>query len=153
MHCPKTFREERLDVLQQLIKAHPLATLITAGTSGLMANLIPFTLDPDNGKGILRAHLARGNSQLSEIREGAELLVVFQGPQCYISPSWYASKKEHEKVVPTWNYVTVQVRGEARVIEDATWLRAQVEILTSHQERNRAEPWHVTDAPDDFINA
>lgn len=153
MHCPSLFKEERLDVLHGLMTAHPLATLTTAGSGGLMANLIPFSLHEGGNYGILRAHLARGNKQLDELREGAETLVVFQGPECYVAPSWYPSKVEHAKVVPTWNFVLVQARGKPQVIDDADWVVAQVEQLTSNQERARRHPWKVSDAPDDFIAA
>ncbi|MFN3735191.1 FMN-binding negative transcriptional regulator [Comamonas testosteroni] len=153
MHCPSLFKEERLDVLHGLMTAHPLATLTTAGSGGLMANLIPFSLHEGGNYGILRAHLARGNKQLDELREGAETLVVFLGPECYVTPSWYPSKAEHAKVVPTWNFVLVQARGKPRVIDDADWVVAQVEQLTGNQERARRHPWKVSDAPDDFIAA
>jgi transcriptional regulator len=153
MHCPSIFREERLDVLHGLIATHPLATLITAGSEGLMANLIPFTLHSGGEHGILRAHLARGNKQLNALREAAEALVVFQGPECYVTPSWYPSKSEHGKVVPTWNYAVVQVRGKPLVIDDAAWVQAQIAQLTTNLENGRDHPWKVSDAPDDFIAA
>lgn len=153
MHCPPMFREERLDVLHGLITAHPLATLITAGSNGLMANLIPFTLHVGGESGILRAHLARGNKQLDALRAGAEALVVFQGPECYVTPSWYPSKAEHGKVVPTWNFAMVQARGNPQVFDDATWVRAQIDELTNNHESKREHPWKVSDAPDDFIAA
>lgn len=151
MHCPSMFREERQDVLHALISAHPLATLITAGSNGLMANLIPFTLHAGGEHGVLRAHLARGNKQLDALREGVEALVVFQGPECYITPSWYPSKAEGGKVVPTWNFVMVQVRGKPQVFDDAAWVRAQIDEMTDMHERQRNRPWKVADAPDDFI--
>jgi len=153
MHCPALFREERLDVLLGLLDTQPLATLITAGSSGLLANLIPFTHHAAGEFGVLRAHLARGNRQLDALREGGEALVVFQGPACYVTPSWYPSKAEHGKVVPTWNFVMVQVRGQPQVRDDASWLRAQVDALTERQERKREHPWAVSDAPDDFVAA
>ena len=153
MYRPAIFREDRLDVLHALIRAHPLAVLVTSGGGGLMANLIPFTLIEDGNKGTLRAHLAKANDQLAALREGAQTLVVFQGPQAYISPSWYASKAEHGKVVPTWNYVVVQVRGTPRVIDDHAWLLAQLDDLTSAQERSRSAPWKISDAPASFIAA
>ncbi len=153
MHCPSMFREERLDVLHDLMSTHPLATLITAGSNGLMANLIPFTLHVGGKHGILRAHLARGNKQLDALREGAEALVVFQGPECYVTPSWYPSKAEHGKVVPTWNFAMVQVRGKPQVFDDATWVRAQIDEMTNNHERQRQRPWKVSDAPEDFIAA
>lgn len=153
MHCPAMFREERLDVLHKLMATHPLATLITAGSNGLMANLIPFTLHVGGAYGILRAHLARGNKQLDALREGAEALVVFQGPECYVTPSWYPSKAENGKVVPTWNFAMVQARGTSQVFDDADWVRAQIDEMTNHHESQRERPWKVSDAPDDFIAA
>lgn len=117
----------------------------------MTANLIPFSLQAGGEKGILRAHLARGNKQLDALREGAEVLVVFQGPESYVTPSWYPSKAEHGKVVPTWNYAMVQVRGKPLVIDDVTWLRPHVEQLTNNLERERPHPWKVSEAPDEFI--
>jgi transcriptional regulator len=151
MYQPPAFLEERLEILHALIRAHPLATLITAGTGGLIANLLPFTLIDTNDKGILRAHLAKANPQVDALKKGSETLVVFHGPQAYITPSWYASTREHGRVVPTWNYVVVQVRGTPRVIDDPGWLRVQVDALTSGQEDHRSEPWKTTDAPELFI--
>lgn len=152
MYLPAAFREDRLDTLHALIRAHPLATLITAGAGGLLANLVPFTLADGGEKGILRAHIARANDQVDALRLGGETLVVFQGPEAYITPSWYVSKKEHGRVVPTWNYAVVQVRGTARVVEDPQWLLAQVHHLTSGQESKRSTPWKVSDAPEPFIS-
>lgn len=151
MHCPSLFRETRLEVLHGLMAAYPLATLITAGSDGLAANLIPFSLHAGGEYGVLRAHLARGNRQLMALREGGEALVVFQGPESYVTPSWYPAKAEHGKVVPTWNFAMVQARGKAQVIDDAEWLRAQVEALTTAQEQCREFPWQVGDAPADYI--
>jgi transcriptional regulator len=152
MYIPPMFREERSEVLHALIRAHPLATLVTHGANGLTANLVPFILvEGDGGPDILRAHLARGNEQLVDLRQGGEALAVFQGPQAYISPSWYPAKREHGKVVPTWNYIVVQAWGRPRVIEDAEWLLAQIGALTTLQEGGRAEPWSVADAPAPFV--
>jgi transcriptional regulator len=152
MYQPSAFREERLETLHALIRAHPLATLITAGTDGLIANLVPFILADTGGKGTLRAHVAKANDQVNALSAGSETLVVFHGPEAYITPSWYASKKEHGRVVPTWNYAVVQVRGIPRVIDDADWLRTQIGALTSTQENRRSEPWKVTDAPEQFVD-
>ena len=153
MYQPPAFREERPEILHALIRAHPLATLITAGSGGLLANLVPFILADTGDRGTLRAHIAKANDQVEPLRSGAETLVVFQGPEAYITPSWYASKKEHGRVVPTWNYVVVQVRGAPRVIDDPAWLRAQIGVLTAQQENPRPEPWHVADAPEAFVAA
>jgi len=154
MYRPPAFREDRPDVLRALIGAHPLATVVTAGAHGLMANLIPFMLDPTRGEqGVLRAHLARANDQLAELGAVDEALVIFQGPETYITPSWYASKAEHGRVVPTWNYAIVQVWGRPQVIDDPAWLRVQIEELTRAQEERRTKPWHVRDAPEAFIQS
>ena len=151
MYLPAAFRENRLETLHALIRAHPLGTLITAGAGGLLANLVPFVVIDGGDKGILRAHVARANDQVEALRSGAGTLVVFQGPEAYITPSWYAAKAEHGRVVPTWNYVVVQARGTPRLIDDATWIRAQIDELTASQENRRAEPWKVSDAPEPFI--
>ena len=154
MYRPPAFREDRLDVLHAFIRANPLGMLVSAGPGGLMANPIPFLVDAAAGeRGLLRAHLARANDQLDALRSGAEVMVLFQGPDAYVTPSWYASKREHGKVVPTWNYATVHVWGTPRVIDDAVWLREQVGNLTDAQEGSRSEPWKVADAPADFIAA
>lgn len=153
MYLPATFREERLEALHSLIRAHPLGTLITCGSGGLLANLLPFLLLDGGDKGILRAHMAKANDQVEALRSRAETLVVFQGPEAYISPAWYASKTEHGRVVPTWNYTVVQVRGTPRLIDDPDWLRSQIQDLTSMQESKRARPWSVSDAPEEFIAA
>jgi transcriptional regulator len=153
MYRPHHFREDRIEVLHAAIRAHPLATLVTAGPAGLQANHIPFLIEDGGRFGVLRAHLARANEQLAALREGADTLVVFQGPQAYVSPSWYATKAETHKVVPTWNYVAVHCWGAPRVIDDAGWLRGLIGRLTEAQEQRRAEPWAVEDAPEDFIAA
>jgi transcriptional regulator len=151
MYQPHAFKEERLETLHALIRSHPLATLITAGGGGLLANLVPFTLVEEGDKGTLRCHIARGNDQVEELRAGAPTLVVFQGAEAYITPSWYASKKEHGRVVPTWNYVVVQARGTPRLIEDPAWIREQIHHLTTIHEGTREKPWAVHDAPEPYI--
>ena len=152
MHQPPHFREDRRDVQHALIKTHSLGLLITAGPGGLQANFIPFLIDAkatDNGT--LRAHLARANPQLRELAAVEECLVVFQGPQAYVSPSLYPTKRETGKVVPTWNYITVQAWGRPRVMDDAAWIANQIDDLTRHKEADRAAPWAVTDAPETFL--
>lgn len=152
MYLPPLFREDRLDVLQECIRAHPLGLLISAGPGGLQANPIPFLIDDTAGEhGTLLAHLARANGQWRELAEVDECLVVFQGPQAYVTPSWYRTKQETGKVVPTWNYVMVQARGRPRVIEDAAWLRQQIDALTRSREATLSTPWQVSDAPESFI--
>jgi transcriptional regulator len=154
MYQPPAFREDRIEVQHHLIRAHPLALLITAGPTELLANLFPFLLDSEGtDKGTLRLHIARANPQWRELESVEECLVVFCGPQDYVTPSWYETKRETGKVVPTWNYVTVHVWGRPRVIHDDVWLRRQIEDLTDSRERLRAAPWKVDDAPPDFIAA
>jgi transcriptional regulator len=149
MYRPDSFREDRKEVLYSAIRSHPLATIVTAGAGGLMANLIPMTVATD---GVLQAHMARANTQLLALKERAETLLIFHGPQAYVSPSFYPSKAEHGRVVPTWNYVVVQVRGTPRVIDDEGWLRAQLVALTADHEQSRSNPWKVADAPPSFID-
>ncbi|MEF0863940.1 MULTISPECIES: FMN-binding negative transcriptional regulator [Rhizobium] len=154
MYQPPHHREDDLGTQHALIRAHPLGLLITAGNGGLIANLVPFHLKTGlSPKGTLQAHIARANGQWREIQAGAPVLVVFQGAESYITPSWYATKQETGKVVPTWNYAVVQVRGNARVIDDPAWLRAQIGMLTGENESGRPQPWTVDDAPPDFIAA
>lgn len=152
MYRPPHFREDRLDVLHALIASHRLGTIVTNGPDGLVANLVPFTLDASRGPfGTLKAHLAKANEQLAALREGSEVLVLFQGAENYITPSWYPSKQEHGKVVPTWNYVLVEARGRSVVIEDPAWLLEQISELTATQEDHRPIPWAVSDAPDTYV--
>ena len=152
MHLPEVFAEDRREVQFALIREYPLALLITAGPGRLMAGPVPLILENGAG-GTLTGHLARDNPQLAELAQVEECLAVFSGPQAYVSPSWYATKAETGRVVPTWNYVTVQVWGRPRVIDDAVWVRRQIGALTRAQEAGRAEPWSVEDAPDPYVEA
>jgi transcriptional regulator len=159
MYLPRHFEEARPEVLHQAVRAHPLGLLVTQTDSGVNADSIPFMLDADAGAGgsagpgvgILRGHVARANPLWHAAR--GEVLVVFQGPQAYISPSCYPTKAATGKVVPTWNYVMVQARGRLRAIEDAAALRALVTRLTERHEAPRAVRWAVSDAPADYIEA
>jgi transcriptional regulator len=154
MYQPAHFREERLDVQHQFIHNNPLGHLVTSGATGLIANPLPFFIVPAASPlGTLRGHLARANPQWQQLDCRQEALVIFQGVNCYITPSWYETKQESGKVVPTWNYVAVHVYGKPRVIEDPDWIAAQVTELTRRQEAGRAEPWAVSDAPERFIDA
>ena len=152
MYEPPLHREDDLGKQHALMAARPVGLLISCGPQGLLANAVPFLLDPTASRlGTLRAHVARANPQWRDLAANPDALVVFQGADHYVSPSWYATKRETHKVVPTWNYVMVQARGAARVIEDDAWLARQIAALTAMQESSRAEPWAVSDAPPDFV--
>jgi transcriptional regulator len=170
MYLPSHFEESRPEVLHALLRNHPLGLLLTQnaqadanGFQPLQADSIPFMLDPARGAhGTLVAHVARANPLWKAARTDAQSVVVFQGAQAYVSPAWYATKAETGKVVPTWNYVMVEVRGRLRVIDDAAWVHQLVSTLTDRHEAQRASAvgevaawkvgaWKVTDAPDDYI--
>jgi transcriptional regulator len=152
MYIPKHFHEPRVKVLHELIRAQPLSTLVTLSSGGLHADHIPLHLTNDPAPlGTLRGHVARANPMWTDLANDVEVLAIFHGPNAYITPSWYPTKAETGKVVPTWNYVVAHAYGPLRVIDDASWVRAQLEALTAHNEAAFAEPWHVSDAPSDFI--
>jgi transcriptional regulator len=139
--------------MHALIASHPLGALVLHTGAGLDAQHIPFEIAPptrDAPFGVLRAHVARANPVWRQ--DGADALVLFQGPSAYISPSSYEQKKVDGKVVPTWNYAIVHAHGRLHAIDDRDWLRALIERLTSQHEAGRAEPWAVADAPDDYID-
>ncbi len=154
MYIQPAFAEDRIEVKHGLIRAYPLGMLITPGAAPT-ADLVPFALYPDEGEaglGILRAHIGRSNPVVQALAAGGECLVVFQGPDAYVSPSWYATKAITHKVVPTWNFTMVQVRGKARLVEDAAWLQKQIRSLTAQHESGLAQSWEVDDAPVEFID-
>ncbi len=154
MYLPPHFHEQDSARLHGLIRARPLGLLITNGPGGLNANPIPFLLDAERGPhGTLRAHVARANPVWQEADGAREALVVFQDVDSYITPAWYASKREHGRVVPTWNYAMVHVYGPLTAIDDAAWLHDQISALTNRHEASRAESWAVTDAPEKFVDA
>ena len=152
MYVPKSFEETRADVLHALIRAHPLGALVTAGAGGLDANHIPFLLKPGESSTILHAHVARANPVWRTLESEPQVLVIFQGMDAFITPSWYATKKETGKMVPTWNYAVVHAHGQVRLHPEPEWLRRHVGELTDSREAGRAEPWKVEDAPADFID-
>jgi len=154
MYIPKLFAEDRLDVLHQLISERPLAALVTLGEAGLTASHVPFLLDRGAGPfGTLRGHLARANPQWREVASPVEALAIFSGPQRYISPSWYASRSAHGKVVPTWNYVVVHAYGRLRTVDDPARLLPHLKELTRTHEAAIELPWSVEEAPQDYISS
>ena len=150
MYLPAHFEETRPEVLHALMLAHPLATWVVQGGQGLQVNHIPFLLDAGRGPhGTLIGHVARANPVWRSLGPS---VAVFQGAQAYISPSWYPSKREHGKVVPTWNYAVVHAHGTAHAVESRDELLAIVTRLTQTHEAGSAVPWAVRDAPADYID-
>lgn len=153
MYIPSHFEETRIDVLHNLIRTHPFATLVTMSSGGINANHIPLHLSAASGEnGVLRGHVARANPIWNDLTEGVEALAIFHGPNTYISPSWYPTKQEHGKVVPTWNYTAVHAYGTLRIIDDPVWLRSQLNTLTAQHESVFEAPWAIADAPPEFID-
>jgi transcriptional regulator len=152
MYLPKAFEENRVEVLHALIRQYPFGALITLNDDGLQANHIPFEIESaPEPFGTLYAHVARANPVWRDLSRNHDALVIFQGPQSYVSPSWYVSKRETGMVVPTWNYVVVHARGRLEPIDDPAWLRAFVEKLTKTHEQVQTEPWNISDAPAQYI--
>ena len=154
MYAPEAFAERRPAVLHAAIRRIGLASLVSHGPDGLQASHIPTLLDDTAGDlGVLEGHFARANPHWRGLADGGEVLALYTGADAYISPSWYPAKAETHKVVPTWNYLAVQARGQIEVFEDAAALTDLVTRLTAAHEAGRAEPWAVTDAPADFIQS
>ncbi len=152
MYLPANFREDRVEVLHQAIRQIALGTLVTLGQNGLCASHAPMLVDAEPAPfGTLTGHIARANPQWQSLKPEVDALAVFTGPHAYVSPGWYPTKAQTGKVVPTWNYVAIHATGRLRFFDDAEPLRRIVTRLTDTHEQRRAEPWKVTDAPEDFI--
>jgi transcriptional regulator len=152
MYLPKDFKEERVPVMHEAMRQARLGTLITLGQDGMEASHIPMLVDPEPAPfGTLRGHIARANPQWRHATAGVQALAIFLGPDAYITPAWYETKRQTGKVVPTWNYVAVHAYGPLEFYEDADRLLALVTKLTETHEAGRAQPWAVSDAPEDFI--
>ncbi|EEA02412.1 FMN-binding negative transcriptional regulator [Burkholderia sp. H160] len=153
MYVPAHFNESDPEVLHALITQHPFGTLVTHGKSGLDANHIPFELLPgERTPGTLQAHVARANPLLQDIADGDEVLVIFRAGDAYISPTWYPSKHEQHRQVPTWNYVVVHAHGRIRIRDDEKFVRGVVARLTRTHEANEETPWKMGDAPSDYLD-
>ncbi len=148
MYRPAHFAEDRVEVLRALMREHPFATLVSLAGERLVADHLPLQLSADGTR--LQGHVARANPLWQTAAE-QEVLVIFQGPQAYVSPSWYPSKHEHGKAVPTWNYVVVHARGRLSTIEDPQGMRALLDDLVDRHEGEFAAPWQVSDAPPEYI--
>ena len=154
MYIPKFNAETRVEVLDALMRRHPLAALVTMGAGGLFATHLPVVLHRESEThAVLRGHLARANRQWQEFDAGVQALAIFTGPEHYITPGWYPEKKVSGKVVPTWNYAVVHAYGTLRVVEDAAWLLEHLNTLVDTHEAAFEKPWSVADAPSDFVAA
>lgn len=152
MYVPNHFREEDQERLQEYIREYSFGLLVVSDDEGIEANHVPFYLQvgPDESLGHIQCHLARNNSVWQRIENGAQVLAIFQGPDAYVSPSWYPTKAETGRVVPTWNYLAVHVKGSAQIIQDPSWLKHHLRQLTDQHESKMVTPWSVDDAPTDF---
>ena len=151
MYMPDHFRIEDVPRMQALMRARPFTTLVSSGPGGLFASHLPTVLKEDGPFGVIECHLARANPHWRELAEGNEALMIFRGPDGYITPNWYVSKAEHGKVVPTWNFVAVHAHGRPEVVDDPDWKQRHVSELTAQHESGAAKPWAVADAPESYI--
>ena len=153
MYVPTHFKQDDTRALLGIIREYGFGLLILADEQGIEANHVPFhLLESDDSLGLLQCHLARGNPAWQRLGEGAKVMVVFQGPDAYVSPSWYPSKAEHGRVVPTWNYLAVHAEGTARVVDNGAWLGQHLRALARQHEAGREQPWAVDDAPPDYFD-
>jgi transcriptional regulator len=154
MYVPPAFAQPDIAELHQVIRRHPFATLVTMTGEGLDANHIPFVIDGGPAPyGTLRGHVSRANAIWSATRADVEALVIFRGPDAFVSPSWYPTKQQTGRVVPTWNYVVVHAHGRVRFVDDPAWLREHVTALTDAHESTRMPRWRIDDAPPEYIEA
>ncbi len=154
MYTPAAFREEDLPTLHAQMVQTPLAIVISHDENGMQASHLPLLLVPGDGRfGTLKGHFAKANPQWKTLQRGGELLVIFPGEQAYISPSYYPSKAEHGKAVPTWNYIAIHAYGRAETFDDPTRLRALLDELTHHHEGSRPAPWTIDEAPPAYIDS
>lgn len=150
MYIPKHYNESEWEYQKQIIKEFPFATLITSTEEGIIANHIPFNLVEKDGKKILQAHLAKVNHQLPSLKDNTKVLVVFQSSDSYITPSYYKTKEETHKVVPTWDFACVHCYGTSTLIDDFDFIKQQHILLTNEQESGRKDPWTVDEAPESY---
>jgi transcriptional regulator len=154
MYNPSPFAEDRIEVLHAFIRQYPLAAIVSSGLDGPEATHVPVVLHENIGaNGALRCHFARANRQWETIQSSPTILAIMQGPEHYISPDWYPSKRDHGMVVPTWNYVAVHVRGKAKLFESPDELQHHLRALTDQNEITRETPWSIDDAPKSYIDA
>lgn len=155
MYIPNHYNEENWDQQERLIKTYPLGTIISNSEDGkIIANHIPFYLyiDETTGDKYLHAHIAKKNHQVPSLTANDEILIIFQSHDSYISPSYYPTKQETHKFVPTWDFASIHIYGKSKIINDTEFVRTQLENFTNQNESKRAEPWKLTDAPENYVN-
>jgi transcriptional regulator len=153
MYQPSHFRVDDLSQMQALMRARPFAALVSMGAGGLYASHLPTVLKDEGPFGLVECHLARANPHCGDLGEAGEALMIFQGPDSYITPNWYPSKIQNGKVVPTWNYAVVHAYGRPEVMKEPEWLHRHVSELTAQQEKSEPKPWALSDAPKDYVDA
>lgn len=151
MYTQPLFAVEDLHELHGLMRSYPLATVVASTPGGLEANLLPLQIAEGPGCGLLKGHVARAHTLARSVREGAEVLAVFQGPNAYISPRWYVNGQRSGRLAPSWNYVAAEARGCIRFVEDPGWMRDHLAELTASQESHREPPWSLQDASPAFV--
>lgn len=149
MHIQSQYNESRAEVLQELIRSYPLATFVVHSDE-LIVNHFPLVFVGEGEHGVLKGHIPRANTLWKALEAGQQAIAIFQGPEAYVSPSWYPSKHEHGKAVPTWNYAVVHAHGTPTVVHDSDWLLQHLNELTDQQEAAQDIPWRVSDAPADY---
>jgi transcriptional regulator len=152
MYRPDQFRVDDIKEMHALMRTRPFATLVSGQAKGLFASHLPTVLKDDGQYGLIECHLARANPHWRDLAEAAEALMIFHGPEAYVTPNWYPSKAQHGKVVPTWNFAAVHAYGRPAVMQERDWLLRHVTELTAQQESGEAQPWLTSDAPPAFID-
>lgn len=154
MYIPAHYNEESWEPKKHLIETYPLATVVTTQDGKLVANHFPFYLheDPETGKKVLQAHIAKKNGQVPSLRDNDHVLVIFQSPDSYISPTYYPEKQRTHKFVPTWDFASLHIYGKSKLIDDFAFVRRQLENFSHQNEKSRPVPWKVSDAPEKYTN-
>jgi transcriptional regulator len=152
MHRPDHFRVDDITEMHALMRARPFAALVSAGAAGLYGTHLPTVLKDEAPYGMIECHLARANPHWKDLAAGGEAMMIFQGPEGYITPNWYPTKAQTAKAVPTWNYAIVHAYGVPEVVNDKAWLLRHVTELSDQQERGGEAPWTVSDAPESYID-
>ncbi|MDU0112700.1 FMN-binding negative transcriptional regulator [Psychrosphaera aquimarina] len=152
MYAPNNFKQTDIRELIAIMREYPFATLITHSISGIEANHLPVTIVESDGGMAIHAHIAKANKLWQSVEQGADVLLIFNGPNCYVSPNYYPTKKENGRAVPTWNYVVVHVKGNISFIHDEQWVYRMLDTLTKEHEAEQISPWSITDAPVEYID-